>query len=374
MCNAFLFCFLDWPAAIFIYSKICNHKITVTAFGKANCFFNNLCMVRNIMLSAEFKNPVMVVSPGSKICTRIFESVACIFKRSQRVLACHIGNYRNRKHRISLYSIATLPVCTVRIIVSVTNLIYARIFKKERSINFYRVAGKANHIITKLCTARRFWMNKFCLMSATKINVAGSIIINNNSRIKKPVNSVDVRHTTGNKSLTDRVFKKSKRRVCRKNSNSICAVCKIQEELILAVYLFCTDCRCPRIACPFCCTRSTGYLDNSAVCPVYQVLRTKNIERIDFVIAVVCIAKTKLCLLTVACTINVNCIVINKNRRVCIKFMQNSRIIIQRHFYCFFCNLFLQCCKMTKAFFSASFYFLSPGLCLCFSFFFFVVT
>ena len=207
-------------------------------------------------------------------------------------------------------------------------------------------------------------MNKFFLMSASKIKVTCTVIINNNSRVKKPVNSVNSFHTTRNQCLAKRVFKRTKRTICRQNSNSVCTVGKIKEELIFAVNFFTTDCRCPGITSPFCRTTSTSNFNNATIGPVYQILRTKDIERIYFIIAVVAVSQRKFCLLSIICTININCIIINKNSRVGIKLMKYSRIIFGRKFYSLLSNQLLKICKSFKSFFATALIFLSRLLSL----------
>ena len=182
------------------------------------------------------------------------------------------------------------------------------------------------------------------IVTAAKVKIAVPLFINKNCRIKKPVNLFAGWSFTRNQSFSKRINKWSNRRICCKNSDSICGVCKIKEKLILPLNFFTGNCRSPGVSGPLCCSCEIIFSGNSnltAVCPVNHIFSRKNIQRVNFIIAVINFTLCKFQLLHVICRINIECILVFKNSRICPIFMSHNRIIFSRHFKSFFSHQLL---------------------------------
>ena len=197
----------------------------------------------------------MVITGYSKICTRIFQNTANIFKVTHWAVTYHYCNVcRRAVCTVNGNTVnASGPVCAVTVIILISDFVNTGIFKHEWCINHFCIPIYTSHIVTKFynsCTFRiadKVFFLSIGITNTTKIKVAGSVIVNQNCRVKEPSNFRFCAAGNGavNNWFANRIRPRTGWAVCRQYTNTACVVRKIQEEFLFAVNLLMTYCRCP---------------------------------------------------------------------------------------------------------------------------------
>ena len=213
----------------------------------------------------------MIVSIQSEKCSLIPKQFSTICIRAKRIVSGHVFN-RSAGHSIGIPS--GVPVGTVGIIIRISNLVDAGIFKQIRGFNGHRCSGKADHIISQLDNARSTWHGILSIWNtAAETEIARSVIIHHYCRIKQPSNIAAIWCCTGNHSFSEWVCPRTSWAVCGQNTHPISAITEIEEKFFFAVDGFMGCTRCPRTGCPFGDAISSSNRNCSMVCPVHQILR-----------------------------------------------------------------------------------------------------
>ena len=195
----------------------------------------------------------MIISACSKISSRIFQYTADKFESCHRIITFHYGDICCRY--IFITSGEVCPVCTVTIIIFLSDFVDSGIFKHIWCVNCDRVAIQTYHIICKFYNSSAFWiLDKIfrlvcCVTNSSKVQISGSVIINQYSRVKQPSNlrSGTSRGIAADQLFSNWVFPWPCRTVCFQHSNSTAIVSEIQEEFFFSINCLMTCCRCPGI-------------------------------------------------------------------------------------------------------------------------------
>ena len=194
----------------------------------------------------------------------------------------------------------------------------AGILEQVRDIDRHCLSLHTDHVLAKLHHTTRAGCGDLILRhAAAEVNVCSSVIIHQNSRVKKPQYIRTVGRISGDQFLADGVSERSHGAVCGQHADAAAGVCEIQEELRLAVDHLPGSRGRPGIACPLGGAVLAGNLNGAVVCEVHHIVRGNHIDAANLAVCILLDLTLCIILKGVSRHVNIKSSVILHGVRVC---------------------------------------------------------